>query len=95
MAPCNGTDTTCWLSFASDRHLGAVLVDGVTFGQAFVLATAAGVNPGGECVGIDVSRDAVPAKYRDAWAALPRLTLLSLDDLRFLGPLANMDGDPR
>jgi hypothetical protein len=89
---------TWWLSFAGgepDRYLGAVLVDGASdFLSARMLMMLAGVkSPGGECMGIPVEPHDVPPEYWEAFAALPRLTLLSKDDLRVLGPLVNTDGE--
>jgi len=92
---------TWWLSFAAEQPLGVVLVDYLpgstdTFLSARVAMTLAGVeSPGGECVGLCVTREDVPEAYRQAFALLPRLTLLHTDDLRMLGPLVNLSGEPR
>lgn len=85
---------TWWLSFADDEFLGAVLVDGVDdFLSARLAASMAGVNPSGQCTGFPIEE--IPDEYAEAFAALPRLQLLSIEQLRVLGPLVNTDGEPR
>lgn len=93
---------TWWLSFAGDvdgvdTHLGAVLVDGCeNFLEARLAITFAGLpSPGGECLGLPVEPEDVPEEYREVFQALPRMKVLSKDDLRVLGPLVNTDGEAR
>jgi hypothetical protein len=91
---------TWWLSFAGhvngvDTYLGTVLVDGCEdFLSARMTMTLNGVqSPGGQCVGVLMTPDDVPEPYRDAFKTLPRLTVLSREDLRVLGPLVNTSGE--
>lgn len=97
---------TFWLSFAHEEpeyYVGAVLVDGVYPDEAegFILArlamAAAGLqSPDGcQCAGTLVTHDMIPASIQEAWYGLPRLQLLTLDDLRVLGPMTNIAGEDR
>jgi hypothetical protein len=52
-----------WLSFADDhKHLGVAIVAGGNIAEAAIRAHAAGCNPGGEVVGIEI-----PERDRAAW----------------------------
>lgn len=73
--------TLYWISFAGDQGLlGVVLVDADDAAAALEAATAGGVNPGGEALvlPLPVADDNPQAVLT---RALPRLTLLSTDDI--------------
>ncbi len=84
---------TWWLSFSGDSgYIGAIIVDDLPTGEmAVALVTALGINPGGEIAFMDVQPDDTPEEYRQAFAELPRLKLLTLDQLgAALGPMVKV-----
>jgi hypothetical protein len=83
---------TWWLSFADgerpagQQFLGVILVDQCPgLGTALSWISIAGVNPGGEVRGIAIDPNDVPVEHREAFAKLPRLTLLSRADIEAVG----------
>lgn len=80
---------TWWLSFADpakppgEQFLGAMVVDHCrSLVEARLQLTLHGVeSPGGEIKGRGFTLDGVPPDVRDRFNALPRLTLLSREEL--------------
>jgi hypothetical protein len=82
--------TTWWLSFcdprrpSDSRFLGIVLVDAHSLGEALDATYRAGCNPGGEVAALDITPEMKrtgPAAYVEGLARLPRLTVLSREDI--------------
>ena len=62
----DGPKRRWWLSFAADEFLGACSVEAPTFLAAVKVAHALGINPGGECLGIEVPAGLEgPARFHD------------------------------
>lgn len=75
-----------WLTFAEEgRHLGVVLVEADSFLDAVMQTHAQKVNPGGQVEGALMPMHLCPAPDRKVMDALPRLTLLSREDIEKAG----------
>ena len=62
----DGPKRRWWLSFAAAEFLGACSVEAPTFLAAVKVAHALGINPGGECLGIEVPAGLEgPARFHD------------------------------
>jgi len=72
-----------WLSFVDpgrpegDRFLGVVVIQGTDFRDAVEAAWNLGVNPGGECKGMEIPWDILektaPEKYRNRLVKAPEI----------------------
>jgi hypothetical protein len=75
-----------WLSFASaDGPLGVVVVDAPTFTAAYAQVNVLRLNPGGKCKAAGILPADLEPDEREIAARLPRLTLLSPQQLEDLG----------
>jgi hypothetical protein len=80
-----------WLSFADDDHnLGVIVVDAVDFEDALAKVYLEEIHPGGQCLGRGEAPELYPPTKRAIVAAIPRLTLLSVQRLQHLGVNINI-----
>lgn len=83
---CKMDNQEYYISFAlTNEFLGAIIVPAKTLSEALEKITDAGINPGGEAMGLPFTEDSIPEDSRALMMAAPRMKLMILEDLEEAG----------